>query len=117
MIQKQESVAVNKFKEYQDFVKEIGTKKIFKVEERIDWAVKEMVAEAGEVLSLAAKATRKGIPIDRDKLFDELSDTLWGVAAIMNEAFPDKSLDDLIDYNVSKLTKRYSDPIKLKEIT
>lgn len=94
------------FKEYQDFVKAVGTKKVQGEEERISWAIEEMVAEAGEVLGVSVKAKRKGQLIDREKLWDELSDTLWGIAAVMNEAFPNRTLEELMWYNREKLEAR-----------
>ena len=91
---------------YQAFVKRVGTDKVVGEENRISWAIEEMLAEAGECLSLSVKAKRRGLPIDKEKLFDELADTLWGYVAVMNEAFPEVSLQDLMKYNVDKLEKR-----------
>ena len=69
-------------------------------------AIMEMVGEAGEVLQVATKARRKGVPIPKDKILDELGDTLWGVVGVMNEF--GISWADLVDYNTDKLVKRNS---------
>ena len=94
------------YKDYAAFVKDVSTQKVQGEMLRINWAIQEMAAEAGEVVGVSVKSLRKGIPIDKDRLWDELSDTFWGIAAIMNEAFPDKSLEDLMKYNQDKLVGR-----------
>ena len=70
-------------------------------------AIKEMSAEAGEVLSILTKADRKRKEIDRDKIIDEVGDTFWGLTGILNEF--DISLEELMEYNFNKLTKRYKE--------
>lgn len=94
------------FEDYQEFVKAVSTTRVDGDIARINWAVQELVAEAGEVLGVSAKAWRKGMPIDKDRLWDELSDTLWGIAAVMNEAFPKRTLEQLMWYNREKLEAR-----------
>jgi len=92
--------------EYKQFVYDIGTKEVVYEQDRIDWAIEEMVAEAGECLSLTVKAKRKGKKIDKEKLYDELADTFWGLTAVMNEAFPGATLEDLMSHNYRKLKAR-----------
>lgn len=75
-------------------------------QKRKDQAIKEMVGEAGEVLQISTKAGRKGKPIDRDLIIDELGDTFWGVVGIMNEF--NISFHELCTYNMDKLKKRNS---------
>ena len=65
-----------------------------------------MVCEAGEVLAIVQKSRRKNRPIDRDKIVDELGDTLWGLTGVMNEF--DISWKELIEFNMKKLTDRNS---------
>lgn len=79
-------------------------KKISRSEDRKLQAIMEMVGEAGEVLQIATKARRKGESISREKVLDELGDTLWGLVGVMNEF--DISWSELIDFNVEKLTAR-----------
>lgn len=75
-------------------------------EKRRQQAILEMASEAGEVLALAQKAQRKGVPIDKTKVLDELGDTFWGLVGIMNEF--NISFSELTEYNMTKLTKRNS---------
>ncbi len=75
-------------------------------EKKKQQAILELVSEAGEVLALAQKAQRKGKAIDKDKVLDELGDTLWGLVAVMN-AF-DISWTQICNYNIKKLTDRNS---------
>lgn len=70
------------------------------------WAITELASEAGECLSLGTKSMRKSVDVDKIKLWDELGDTLWGIAAVMNEAFPERSIEELMTYNKEKLEKR-----------
>lgn len=69
-------------------------------------AIMELVGEAGEVLQVATKARRKGKTIDKDKILDELGDTLWGLVGVMNEF--DISWTQITNFNTKKLTERNS---------
>lgn len=104
MIQKQGCVAVSK---YSNFVKKCSSEVPKTPNERIIWAISELSAEAGECQSLATKAIRRGQDVDLEKLWGELGDTLWGVYCVMNEAFPDNDIEDLMEANMDKLDKRY----------
>jgi NTP pyrophosphatase (non-canonical NTP hydrolase) len=74
-------------------------------------AAMEMTGEAAEVLSLFTKANRKFFKktgsgkVDREKLVDELGDTLWGLVGLMNVY--NISLYELTQYNMNKLEGRY----------
>lgn len=68
-------------------------------------AIKEMAAEAGEVLGVLVKADRKQKEIPRDKLLDELGDTFWGLVGVMNTC--NISFSELCDYNMHKLEERF----------
>lgn len=76
--------------------------------QRQNQAINEMVSEAGEVLGVVTKATRKGKPIDRQDIVDELGDTFWGLVGVMNQF--DISWKELCDYNMEKLNGRYGKP-------
>lgn len=93
---------------YQDFVNETSSEKVKGTGQlEILWATLGLVAEAGEVAGVCEKALRKTsvvLPEDEDRLFDELGDTLYYLAATCNAL--DISLDEVIEYNISKITKR-----------
>lgn len=71
-------------------------------------AVLEMVAEAGEVLEILQKASRKRGGYlnaeDKGQLLDELGDVLWGCAAIANAL--EVTLDEVVEHNMAKLEAR-----------
>lgn len=73
-------------------------------EARRNQAILEMTAEAGEVLGLAQKANRKGLSLNREKVLDELGDTLWGLVGVMNEF--NISWYEITEFNMDKLEKR-----------
>lgn len=75
-------------------------------EERKLQAIMEMAGESLEVLQVATKARRKNTNIPRDKIIDELGDTLWGLVGVMNEF--NISWGDLCEYNMKKLANRNS---------
>lgn len=73
-------------------------------EARRKQAIIEMVSEAGEVLQLVQKANRKGTELPREKVLDELGDTLWGLVGVMNEF--NISWSELTEFNMEKLEAR-----------
>ncbi len=73
-------------------------------EARRKQAILEMVSEAGEVLQLVQKANRKGTELPREKVLDELGDTLWGLVGVMNEF--NISWSELTEFNMEKLEAR-----------
>jgi len=73
-------------------------------EARRKQAIIEMVSEAGEVLQLVQKANRKGSELPREKVVDELGDTLWGLVGVMNEF--NISWFELCSFNTEKLEDR-----------
>lgn len=73
-------------------------------EARRKQAIIEMVSEAGEVLQLVQKANRKGSELSREKIVDELGDTLWGLVGVMNEF--NISWHELCTHNMDKLNER-----------
>lgn len=87
--------------EYQSFV---NTTNLHGEQANTEGEILELVAEAGEVLGVLQKAKRHGREVPRDRLFDELSDVLWGLFAILGKN--QWVLADLIAYNTRKLTDR-----------
>lgn len=71
------------------------------------WACSGMTAEAGESLALFEKAYRKNLPVDKEKLTDELGDVLWFLAATCNMMEID--LSEVLNHNVRKINKRQAD--------
>lgn len=71
---------------------------------RQEQAVKEMLCEANEVLAEFVKTNRKGLPVRREKILDELGDTFWGLVGVMNEFNID--FFELAANNMQKLTER-----------
>lgn len=75
--------------------------------EQISWATDELVAEAGEVKGVLAKARRKKGTIDDDdydKIIDELGDVLWSLTA--SALVAGTNLLELMEFNKDKLVKR-----------
>lgn len=100
------------YSEYKAFVKELGSDKPKTEDDRISWAILEMNSESNECLDIVTKHVRKDTPIDKAKLWDELCDTFWGFTAVMNEAFPNQTLEDVMKYNRAKLMERHNNGIR-----
>jgi NTP pyrophosphatase (non-canonical NTP hydrolase) len=71
-----------------------------------DYAIMNLAGEAGEVLSLRAKAIRDGVVYSefQNNLMKELGDVLWHVAAVADDY--DISLRDIATNNLLKLESR-----------
>ena len=101
--------------EYSEFVKETCRNKgpyLMKADDGKIWgAALELVSEAGEVLDVLTKASRKrGGWInaeDKGLLLDELSDVLWGVQALTNAL--GVTLEEVAEYNTAKLEARIAE--------
>lgn len=110
MIRVEPYISVDVFiDQYEKFVMDCMTDKVKDPEERIHWATDELIAEAGEVKGVLAKARRKHGSIqieDYDKLIDELGDVLWSLVASMKCVDSRLNLLDLMGINQSKLQKR-----------
>jgi NTP pyrophosphatase (non-canonical NTP hydrolase) len=63
------------------------------------------LGEAGEVQNLVKKQWFHGHELNREKLVDELGDTLWYIAALAS--LYGVKLSDIMEYNINKLRKRY----------
>lgn len=61
--------------------------------------------EAGEVTDYLKKVLYHNHPLDRQKMFEELGDVLWYVAALATTC--DLSLAEIAEFNIAKLKKRY----------
>lgn len=100
---------------YQDFVE--GCKKpsgYFKEQPKwflqAYWAAGHGCCEMAEVLELFEKAYRKGIELDKDKVMDEIGDTLWCLTAVANACGLD--MDEVILHNINKLKEREREAAK-----
>ena len=88
-------------KEYQDFCSKEKSKNY------CNWLLAiGLGGETGEVLEIYKKAYRDNKQIDKEHLKEELGDVLWYIANICTEE--NFTLDEIIEYNINKLTKRYS---------
>lgn len=61
--------------------------------------------EAGECIDIVKKHLFQGHDLDREKLIDELGDVLWYAASLAEGI--GTTLDDVMQHNVDKLTRRY----------
>lgn len=89
---------------YQDFVYTMSSKK---PDDMVAWAILGLTSEVGEVSAVLEKAWRKQGYLDEaaiQKLFDELGDVLWYLAAVANSL--DFSLDDIMMHNINKVNLR-----------
>lgn len=66
-----------------------------------------LASEAGEVANEYERALREGWSLDRDKVQTELGDVLWNVARLAS--LNGWSIEDLMDENIDKLTKRFTE--------
>lgn len=99
-------------KTYQEFAEETCRNRgpyLIKTPDGPIWgAVLELVGEAGEVLEILQKASRRRggwlNAEDKGKLIDELGDVLWGCAALCNSL--GTTMDEVMRQNVEKLEAR-----------
>ena len=73
----------------------------------IENGVMGLCGEAGECIDIVKKAMFQGHVLDRDKLVDELGDTLWYAAQLATSL--GVTLEAVAQHNVDKLMKRYPD--------
>lgn len=74
-----------------------------------DDVVLGLVGEVGEVVEHIKKDRRLGEkrkPLSREKLVDEGGDVLWYLTRLFGEH--GITLEEVMDYNVTKLTERHS---------
>lgn len=70
----------------------------------LEYLIPGLAAEAGEVAGVYAKAVRKGIPISREKVVDELGDVLWFVQQTALQV--GATLEEVAINNIEKLYQR-----------
>ncbi len=64
-----------------------------------------LCGEAGEVADLIKKQQFQGHELDLENLKSELGDVMWYMALLCSSS--DLSLEEVMEYNVQKLKKRY----------
>ena len=92
------------FKEYQ--IKALTTKGTYtdNMDQLIN-GVMGLNGECGEVIDIVKKYLYQGHQLDKDKIINELGDTLWYINLIANSL--NMSLEDIAKYNIDKLQRRY----------
>lgn len=70
-------------------------------------AIIGLVGEAAEIQDAYKKVVFQGHPENDEKLVDELGDVFW-YAALLCQAI-NKSFEEVFDYNIKKLRKRYGE--------
>lgn len=70
-------------------------------------AVIGLVGESAEILDVYKKILYQGHPFDKDKVIDELGDTLWYANLLINAL--GTTWEEVFDTNIKKLRKRYGE--------
>ena len=95
-----EKLSFNKYqKEAEKLISEDGRK------DMITNGVLGLAGEAGECCDLVKKFKYQGHELDKEKLKDELGDVLWYIAETATGL--GISLEEVAEYNLDKLHKRY----------
>lgn len=95
-----EKLSFNKYqKEAEKLISEDGKK------DMITNGVLGLAGEAGECCDLVKKFKYQGHELDKEKLKDELGDVLWYIAETATGL--GISLEEVAEYNLDKLHKRY----------
>lgn len=89
------------FNEYQDFVKSM---KVYPEKHAIVYPTLGLMGEAGEISEKVKKWMRGDKELDREGLLAEMGDPLWYLASLADDL--GYTLQDVVDYNVSKLSSR-----------
>ena len=92
---------MNKFEEYQEFVEEM---RVFPKSHKIIYPALGLAGEAGEAVEKVKKWLRGDKELDKLGLLKELGDVQYYIAALAADV--GSSLQEVIDINVDKLTKR-----------
>lgn len=77
-----------------------------------------MSTEAGELLDVAKKHAFYGRMIDVVNVVEELGDMLWyigGMISVLNDCGVAVTFESVMDANIAKLRKRYSDVFSSEE--
>lgn len=94
-------MSVDRFNEYQAFVKEMKT---YPEKNAIIYPALGLCGEAGEIAEKIKKWLRGDRDLDKEALLKELGDPLWYIASLADDL--GYSLQDVVDANVEKLTSR-----------
>ncbi len=95
-----EKLSFNKYqKEAEKLISEDGRK------DMITNGVLGLAGEAGECCDIVKKYKYQGHELDKEKLKDELGDVLWYIAETATGL--GISLEEVAEYNLDKLHKRY----------
>lgn len=72
-----------------------------------------LCGEAGEVSDLIKKHIYQGHELKREKLIEELGDVCWYISMLCDAA--GVTIGEVMEYNVEKLKKRYSNGFSAEE--
>jgi len=98
------------FNEYQNLCKKTAKLEDTQRDQRLNWAL-GLAGEAGEYCEQIKKWAFHGKDINEVSVMSELGDILWYAAmAAHSMGF---TLDEIAEYNISKLVARYPDGFKL----
>jgi NTP pyrophosphatase (non-canonical NTP hydrolase) len=75
------------------------------LDDLLGMAVLGCAGEAGELVELLKKHRYQGRKLDTDRMVNELGDLLWYCAKLADALSVD--LDDVAEYNITKLMLRY----------
>ncbi len=87
--------------DYQDHAHALA---VYPPETALEYCLLQLASEAGEAAGKLGKALRKGAPMDKEALAQELGDVLWYVANTALEIGYDLSM--IAEMNISKLQDR-----------
>lgn len=77
------------------------------IQDNPDWAIKALMSEVGEYSQMLEKAQRKGNKYTKEDYMSELGDIMWNLTNLCR--LHDISLDELMEYNVQKLSARQNE--------
>ena len=72
---------------------------------RLMHAAAGAAGETGEIIDAVKKHWIYNKPLDRENILEECGDTMFYLQALLSEC--GYTLDDAIDHNIAKLSKRY----------
>lgn len=101
-----------KINEYQEKAMTFLNNKLSKKDILIN-GVMGLCGESGEVIDIVKKYHAQGHELDKDKIIEELGDVCWYIAEIAYVL--DVKLEDVLEGNISKLSKRYKNGFTKEE--
>ncbi len=72
---------------------------------RLDYATIGLVTESAKILNIIKKTKKNLSPLDKKVVLEELGDLLWYLNLTIDEL--DLTFDDVMEENISKITKKY----------